>query len=99
MSYFEYWSSSRPPEKRIPITVALFIPACTVTITIILFLAVPPSVLPLPFVLGALGNGFLAATTVLTMRTIYAKDPAKHYNFLFIASTISLIAFNRFLYG
>lgn len=99
MSYFEYWSSSRPPEKRIPITIVLFIPACTVTITIILFLTVPHSVLPLPFFLGALGNGFLSATTVLVMRTIYAKDPAVHYNFMFTAYAVSLVAFNRFLYG
>jgi MFS family permease len=99
MSYFEAWSQKRPAEKRIPITVALFFPTTSIIITIVLFLTLPKSVLPLPYVIAAIGNGFLAATTILVTRTIYAKDPAKHYHFCFLATAASSIALNRFLYG
>ncbi|KPI86100.1 putative protein associated with differentiation 4 [Leptomonas seymouri] len=99
MSYFEAWSQKRPAEKRIPITIALFFPTTSVIITIILFLTLPKPVLPLPYAIAAIGNGFLAASTILVTRTIYAKDPAKHYHFCFLATAVSSIALNRFLYG
>lgn len=99
MSYFEAWSQKRPAEKRIPITVALFFPTTSIIITIVLFLTLPKRVLPLPYVIAALGNGFLAASTILVTRTIYARDPAKHYHFCFLATAASSIALNRFLYG
>ncbi|KPA76326.1 putative protein associated with differentiation 4 [Leptomonas pyrrhocoris] len=99
MSYFEAWSQKRPAEKRIPITVALFFPTTSIIITIILLLTLPQRVLPLPYVIAALGNGFLAASTILVTRTIYARDPAKHYHFCFLATAVSSIALNRFLYG
>ncbi|KAG5483556.1 hypothetical protein CUR178_07878 [Leishmania enriettii] len=99
MSYFEAWSQKRPAEKRIPLTIALFIPTTSIIITIMLFLTLPRQVLPLPYVIAAIGNGFLAATTILITRTIYARDPAKHYHFCFLATAASSIALNRFLYG
>lgn len=99
MSYFEAWSQKRPAEKRIPLTIALFFPTCSVIITLVLFLSLPLQVLPLPYVVAALGNGFLAATTILITRTIYARDPAKHYHFCFLATAASSVAMNRFLYG
>ncbi|KAK7196694.1 Protein Associated with Differentiation [Novymonas esmeraldas] len=99
MSYFEAWSQKRPAEKRVPLTVALFFPTTSVIITIVLFLTLPKRVLPLPYVIAAIGNGFLAATTILVTRTIYARDPAKHYHFCFLATAVSSIALNRFLYG
>ncbi|CAD2220426.1 hypothetical protein AGDE_11707 [Angomonas deanei] len=99
MSFFEVWIQSRPVEKRWPITVTLFVPTVSVLITVTLLLALPESVLPLPYVLGAVGNGFLGAILVLAPRTIYAKDNAKHYNFLFLATACSSIVINRFLYG
>ncbi|AIN96583.1 membrane transporter, putative [Leishmania panamensis] len=99
MSYFEAWSQKRPAEKRIPLTIALFIPNTSIIIAIVLFLALPKQALPVPYVIAAIGNGFLAATTILITRTIYAKDPAKHYHFCFLSTAASSIALNRFLYG
>lgn len=53
----------------------------------------------IPFFLTALGNGFYAASTVLVMRTVYAKDVANHYNFLSLASLLATILLNKLLYG
>ncbi|KAG5484134.1 hypothetical protein LSCM1_05989 [Leishmania martiniquensis] len=99
MSYFEAWSQKRPAEQRIPLTIALFIPTTSIIITIVLFLTLPKEALPLPYVIAAIGNGFLAATMILITRTIYARDPAKHYHFCFLATAAASIALNRFLYG
>ncbi|EPY31140.1 hypothetical protein AGDE_09203 [Angomonas deanei] len=99
MSFFEVWTTTRKPEKRVPLTCALYFPSTTVLITIVLLLTLPQNVLPLSYVLSAIGNGFLGAITALLPRTLYARDHAKHYNFLFFATSCSAIAINRFLYG
>lgn len=68
-------------------------------ISIILFLTLPARALPLPYVLTALDNGFAAAAIVLVTRTMYAKDPAKFYNFCFTCIAVSALVYNRFVYG
>ncbi|KAG5483897.1 hypothetical protein CUR178_06896 [Leishmania enriettii] len=99
MSFFEVWSQKRKAEDRVPITIALFFPTTTIIISIVLFLVLPAAALPLPYVVAALGNGFLAGVIILVPRTIFAKDPAKHYHFCFTASMMASLVFNRFLYG
>ncbi|EPY37044.1 hypothetical protein STCU_00253 [Strigomonas culicis] len=100
MAAFEVYTQNRKAEDRIPITIALFPPTCAVLLALILFLVLPGNLsLLLPFILIALGNGILNSAVVLTTRTIYAKDPAKHYNFCFLAMAISAIVFMRGLYG
>ncbi|CBZ40914.1 uncharacterized protein [Leishmania mexicana MHOM/GT/2001/U1103] len=99
MSYFEVWSQKRKAEDRVPITIALFFPTGSVIISIVLFLSLPAAALPLPYVVAALGNGFLAGVAILVTRTIFAKDPAKHYHFCFTATMLASLVFNRFLYG
>ncbi|KPA76997.1 putative protein associated with differentiation 4 [Leptomonas pyrrhocoris] len=99
MSCFEVWSQKRKAEDRIPITISLFFPTGSIIISLILFLVLPAAALPLPYVVAALGNGFLAATIVLVSRTIFAKDPAKHYNFCFTATMMGSIVHNRFVFG
>jgi MFS family permease len=99
MSYFEVWTQKRKAEDRIPITASLFLPTGSIIISVILFLVLPGAALPLPYVVAALGNGFLAATIVLVSRTIFAKDVAKHYNFCFTATMMGSVVHNRFLFG
>ncbi|KAK7194136.1 Protein Associated with Differentiation [Novymonas esmeraldas] len=99
MSFFEVWSQKRKAEDRVPITIAAFFPTTCIIVSIVLFLVLPASALPLPYVIAALGNGFLAGVTLLVTRTIFAKDPAKHYHFLFFATMSASLVFNRFLYG
>ncbi|CAD2222847.1 Major Facilitator Superfamily/Nodulin-like, putative [Angomonas deanei] len=99
MSVFEIWTQKRKAEDRIPITISLFPPTVSVLLSLILFLVLPAQALPFAFILIALGNGFINASIVLSTRTIYAKDSAKHYNFCFLAMAIAGIVFNRGLYG
>ncbi|KAF8302936.1 putative protein associated with differentiation 8 [Trypanosoma cruzi] len=99
MSYFEVWSQKRKAEDRVSIIVSIYLADVFVILSLVLFLVVPRAALPLPYVLAALGNGFGAASLVLVSRTVFAKDPAKHYNFCFLASLFSTIFLNRLLYG
>ncbi|EKF27533.1 hypothetical protein MOQ_008741, partial [Trypanosoma cruzi marinkellei] len=99
MSYFEVWSQKRKAEDRVSIIVSVAFANAFMILSLILFLVVPKAALPLPYVLTALGNGFGAASIVLVSRTVFAKDPAKHYNFIFLASMSSTIFLNRLLYG
>ncbi|EKF39267.1 hypothetical protein MOQ_000512, partial [Trypanosoma cruzi marinkellei] len=99
MSYFEVWSQKRKAEDRVSIIVSVYLGDAFLILAPILFLVVPKAALPLPFLLTALGNGFGSAAIVLITRTIFAKDPAKHYNFIFLASVASTIFLNRLLYG
>ncbi|RNF16516.1 uncharacterized protein Tco025E_05199 [Trypanosoma conorhini] len=99
MSGFEMWSQKKKPEDRIPMTMALFIPASVMVVALVLILSVPKAALPLPYVLGALANGIRAGVVVLMMRTIYARDVAKHYNFCFLSTVFATILLNRFTYG
>ncbi|ORC88543.1 uncharacterized protein TM35_000161810 [Trypanosoma theileri] len=99
MSYFEVWSQKRKAEDRIPITVSLFVPTILVIVSMVLFLVLPSKVALLPFAIAAIGNGFCASVSILVVRTIYAKDPAKHYNFAFNALWTSAVLLNRLLYG
>ncbi|EPY23037.1 hypothetical protein STCU_07921 [Strigomonas culicis] len=99
MAGFEHWSQHRAPEKRIPFTWAALFPTILLVISVVLFLTLPGSVLPLPFVIVAIANGSQATLTVLIPRTIYGKDTAKHYNFCFVPSILSSILIVRFLYA
>ncbi|CCW63493.1 unnamed protein product [Phytomonas sp. EM1] len=99
MAYFEIWSQKRKAEDRVPITISLFFPVVPTILTFVLFLILPVSALPLPYVVVALSNGFSVAVCVLLTRTIYARDSALHYNFCFIAVGASSVVFNRFLYA
>ncbi|ORC88540.1 uncharacterized protein TM35_000161780 [Trypanosoma theileri] len=99
MSALEIWTQGKKAEERIPITISLFFPTVSIMIAVILFLTLPAAALPLPYVIGALGNGFGAAVIVLVSRTIFAKDSAKHYDFCYLAVMLSAIVLNRFVYG
>lgn len=99
MSVFEAYTQKRKVEERIPITLAFFVPTALIIISMTLFLVLPGRSLLLAFAIAALGNGFCASITILVIRTIYAKDPAKHYNFGINALVPAAILLNRLLYG
>ncbi|KAK7193952.1 Major Facilitator Superfamily/Nodulin-like [Novymonas esmeraldas] len=99
MSVFEGYTQKRKAEDRMPITLAFFVPTTLIIISMVLFLVLPGRSLLLAFAVAALGNGFCASITVLVLRTMYAKDPAKHYNFGYNALWIAAILLNRLLYG
>ncbi|GET91328.1 hypothetical protein, unknown function [Leishmania tarentolae] len=99
MSIFEVWTQKRKPEERIPLTIALFIPSLIVLAASLLLLFVQKEWLLIPFALTALGNGFSAASIVLVMRTLYAKDVANHYNCMSLSSLAGSVLLNQMLYG
>lgn len=99
MSAFEIWTQKRQPAERIPLTASIFIPTVAVLLSSSLLLVAPRQLLLIPFILCALGNGFTAASVVLVMRTLYAKDIANHYNFTSVATIASAILLNKLLYG
>ncbi|KAG5510431.1 hypothetical protein GH5_06630 [Leishmania sp. Ghana 2012 LV757] len=99
MSAFEAYTQKRKAEDRMPITVAFFVPTTLIIISMVLFLVLPGRSLLIAFALAAVGNGFCASVVILVVRTMYAKDPAKHYNFAFNALWIAAILLNRLLYG
>ncbi|GET86679.1 major facilitator superfamily, putative [Leishmania tarentolae] len=99
MSAFEGYTQKRKAEDRMPITIAFFVPTTLIILSMVLFLVLPGRWLLVAFAVASLGNGFCASVTILVLRTIYAKDPAKHYNFGYNALWISAILLNRLLYG
>ena len=99
MSFFEMYTQQQRPEKRIPITVAFFVPTAFVIVSMVLFLVLPGRSLLLAYAVAAIGNGFAASNTILVIRTLYAKDPAKHYNFGINALVPAAVLLNRLLYG
>ncbi|CAM42782.1 hypothetical protein, unknown function [Leishmania braziliensis MHOM/BR/75/M2904] len=99
MSIFEVWTQKRMPEERIPLTIAVFIPSLIVLAASLMLLFVRKELLLIPFGLTALGNGFSAASVVLVMRTLYAKDVANHYNFMSLPSLAASVLLNQMLYG
>ncbi|KAK7193953.1 Nodulin-like protein [Novymonas esmeraldas] len=99
MSAFEMYTQQQAPERRTPLTAAFFVPTTFVIISMVLFLVLPGRALLLAYAIAALGNGFCASITILVLRTIYAKDPAKHYNFSINALVPASILLNRLLYG
>ncbi|KAG5497761.1 hypothetical protein JKF63_04028 [Porcisia hertigi] len=99
MSILEVWTQKRKPEERIPLTIALFIPSLVLLVAFLMLLFMRKEWLLVPFGLTALGNGFSAASVVLVMRTLYAKDVANHYNCMSLSSLFSSVLFNQVLYG
>ncbi|RNF02438.1 hypothetical protein TraAM80_06414 [Trypanosoma rangeli] len=99
VSFFEAWNASRPLEKRTPVTITYCAPSLFMCLSGIFFLVLPAKGLILPMVLGGLANGSYAAALVLTVRTIYSIDVAKHYNSIFLFDLIGVVVFNRFMFG
>lgn len=95
LAWFEWWSQDRPPKERIPITSCLFFPVGFTLLGLILWIVLPGKSLAVGHFIMALGNGSAAAAAVLVFRCIFAKEPAKHYNFAFLASLVAAVLLNR----
>ncbi|RNF14698.1 uncharacterized protein Tco025E_05779 [Trypanosoma conorhini] len=99
VSFFEAWNAGRPLEKRTPVTITYCAPSLLMCLASIFFLVVPAKALILPMLLGGLANGAYAAALVLTVRTIFSIDVAKHYNSIFFFDFVGVVVFNRFMFG
>ncbi|RNF27562.1 uncharacterized protein Tco025E_00212 [Trypanosoma conorhini] len=99
LSGLEVMTQGRPAEERTPVTFTLFVPSVLSVVALVLLLVLPTHALPLPCFLMALVNGSAAAAIVIVLRTIFAADVAKHYNFCSIAGIASSLLMNRMVYG
>ncbi|ORC90216.1 uncharacterized protein TM35_000092660 [Trypanosoma theileri] len=91
----------RDPGNRPVITCLYPIASIVLVLGVVFLLALPlkSKAVIIGFFLGAFGNGASWASTALMMRSLYAKDIGKHYNFMLLGALIAVIALNRFAYG
>ncbi|KAK7200076.1 Nodulin-like protein [Novymonas esmeraldas] len=101
MGIFELLLSRQPSETRPVITIFYPLPSICMVLGLIFLLALPleSKAIVIGFFFDAFGNGFSWACTALTVRSIFAKDIGKHYNFMYVGAFIAVIALNRFAYG
>lgn len=101
MGIFEYVLSRYPSDSRPVITCVYPISSACMVLGLIFLLALPlkSKAIVIGFFFDSFGNGFSWACTALTVRTIFAKDIGKHYNFMYVGAFIAVIALNRFGYG
>ncbi|KEG13423.1 hypothetical protein DQ04_01011060 [Trypanosoma grayi] len=99
MSLYEVYTQRGQIEQRTLITTSYFFAPVLMIVEYILFLTVPPDGLAVPFFLNGFANGCYAASIVLTVRTLYCCDVAKHYNLMSVATMLSILILNRFTFG
>ncbi|KAL7700928.1 hypothetical protein N2W54_005594 [Lotmaria passim] len=101
MGIFEFLLSRYPSDSRPVITTVYPVSSICMVIGVIFLLALPlkSKAIVIGFFFESFGNGFSWACTALTIRTMFAKDIGKHYNFMFVGAFIAVIALNRFGYG
>ncbi|KAH9601318.1 hypothetical protein LSM04_007756 [Trypanosoma melophagium] len=99
MSLYEVRTQLGAIEKRTLITTSYFFAPVLMIIQYVLFLTVPPNGLAVPFFLNGFANGCYSAAIALTVRTLYSRDVAKHYNLMSVATVLAILVLNRFTFG
>lgn len=79
----------------------MFLPFSSLLLMIgfLLIVVMPDSLIVLPFMLAAMGNGLGWGLGVLCVRIVYADDIGKHYNFMWSSGIVATVALNRFMFG
>ncbi|CBZ23877.1 conserved hypothetical protein [Leishmania mexicana MHOM/GT/2001/U1103] len=101
MGILEFMVNRQPSETRPVITIVYPVSSICMVVGLIFLLALPleSKAIVIGFFFDSFGNGFSWACTALTVRTLFAKDIGKHYNFMYVGAFIAVIALNRFGYG
>ena len=101
MGIFEFLLSRYPSDSRPVITTVYPVSSICMVIGVIFLLALPlkSKAIVIGFFFDSFGNGFSWACTALIVRTMFARDIGKHYNFMYVGAFIAVIALNRFGYG
>ncbi|KPA78700.1 hypothetical protein ABB37_05835 [Leptomonas pyrrhocoris] len=89
----------RDGKKEILITAFFPVGCILLSIAYLFFAVMPANGLILPFLVGAIGTGMGWGLGALCVRTVYANDIGKHYNFMFSSGFVCTIALNRFMFG
>lgn len=101
LGIFETWLAGRPMEGRQVITCVYPVSASCMVFGLIFLMALPvkSKAVIIGFFFDSFGNGFSWASTAVTIRSVFAKDIGKHYNFMYLGAFVAVIALNRFAYG
>ena len=101
MGIFEFLLSRYPSDSRPVITTVYPVSSICMVIGLIFLLSLPlkSKAIVIGFFFDSFGNGFSWACTALIVRTMFARDIGKHYNFMYVGAFIAVIALNRFGYG
>ncbi|PBJ77569.1 hypothetical protein BCY84_06120 [Trypanosoma cruzi cruzi] len=100
MGMFEAFVQHQPPNKRrYLVTLALPLSPFLAAVAGTLLLTIPGEAILLPYIIIYFEEGVFAAVTALIFPSLFASHHGVYYNVGFLTTVISVIGFNRFLFG
>ncbi|KEG08866.1 hypothetical protein DQ04_06281010 [Trypanosoma grayi] len=86
-------------KRKLHIIMVYPLPSVLMTLSLGILLLIPVEGIVVPLVLISFALGYSLACTTLVVRSLFAREVGKHYNFLFFGSSCANIALNRFMFG
>ncbi|PWU95022.1 hypothetical protein C3747_272g28 [Trypanosoma cruzi] len=100
MGMFEAFVQHQSPNKRrYLVTLALPLSPFLAAVAGTLLLTIPGEAILLPYIIIYFEEGVFAAVTALIFPSLFASHHGVYYNVGFLTTVISVIGFNRFLFG
>ncbi|ORC85177.1 uncharacterized protein TM35_000371500 [Trypanosoma theileri] len=100
MGMFEAYVQHQPPDnRRFLVTMALPLSPLIIVIAGILLLTLPGKLILLPYILVYFEGGLAAAVIALIFPCLYEGNHCVYYNIGFLTTVVSVIGFNRLLFG
>ncbi|ORC85179.1 uncharacterized protein TM35_000371520 [Trypanosoma theileri] len=100
MGMFEAYVQHQPPDnRRFLVTLALPLSPLIAVIAGILLLTLPGKLILLPYILVYFEEGVFAAVSALIFPCLYEGNHGVYYNIGFLTTVVSVIGFNRLLFG
>lgn len=97
--YEAYVQHQDPQKRRFLVTMALPLPPIMAVIACILMLVIPGDAILLPYLLVYFEDGFFNAIRAIVYPCIFENNHSVYYNMSFMSSIISIVCFNRLLFG
>ncbi|RNE98021.1 uncharacterized protein Tco025E_09324 [Trypanosoma conorhini] len=100
MGMFEAFVQHQPPDnRRFLVTLALPLAPLLAAVAGLLFLTIPGEAILLPYIIVYFQQGLFTAVAAVIFPSLFASDHGVYYNVGFLTSVLSVIGFNRFLFG
>ncbi|KEG12900.1 hypothetical protein DQ04_01341020 [Trypanosoma grayi] len=100
MGMFEAFVQQQAPDnRRYLVTLALPVSPFLAFVAGILLLTLPGEIILLPYIIVYFEEGVFAAMCALIFPCLYEGNHGVYYNIGFLTSVVSVIGFNRFLFG
>ncbi|RNE95711.1 uncharacterized protein Tco025E_09939, partial [Trypanosoma conorhini] len=100
MGMFEAFVQHQPADnRRFLVTLALPLPSLLAAVAGVLLLTIPGEAILLPYIIVYFEEGVFAAIGAVVFPSLFASDHGVYYNVGFLTSVLSVIGFNRFLFG